>query len=80
MPDIPQLVATIDSRLADIAAEISALDAAKAELSAPRSGGQAPASTEAPAFRCLTEPRDDLLVPCGASHGQKHALRGMAGR
>jgi hypothetical protein len=45
MPDIPQLVAAIDSRLADIAAEISALDAAKAELSAPRGGGQAPAIT-----------------------------------
>jgi hypothetical protein len=45
MPDIPQLVAAIDSRLADIAAEISALDAAKAELSAPRSRGQAPAIT-----------------------------------
>jgi hypothetical protein len=45
MPDIPQLVAAIDSRLADIAAEISALDAAKAELAAPRTGGQARAVT-----------------------------------
>jgi hypothetical protein len=45
MPDIPQLVAAIDSRLADIAAEVSALDAAKAELVAPRAGGQAPAVT-----------------------------------
>jgi hypothetical protein len=45
MPDIPQLVAAIESRLADIAAEISALEAAKAELSAPRTRGQAPAIT-----------------------------------
>jgi hypothetical protein len=60
MPDIPQLVAAIDSRLADIAAEISALDAAKAELSAPRSGGQAPAITSdvtAPGPRRRTAPR-----------------------
>jgi hypothetical protein len=45
MPDIPQLVNAIDSRLADIAAEVSALDAAKAELSAPHSSGKAPAIT-----------------------------------
>jgi hypothetical protein len=47
MPDIPQLVAAIDSRLADIAAEISALDGAKAELAVPRASGQEPAVTEA---------------------------------
>ena len=41
MPDIPQLIAAIDGRLADIAAEVSALDAAKAQLAAPRAGGQA---------------------------------------
>jgi hypothetical protein len=34
MPDILQLVAAIDSRLADIAAEITALDSAKAQLAA----------------------------------------------
>lgn len=45
MPDIPQLVAAIDGRLAAIAAEITALDAAKAQLAAPRAGGQAPAVT-----------------------------------
>lgn len=46
MPDIAQLVAAIDSRLADIAAEINALDAAKAELSASRrTRDQAPAIT-----------------------------------
>jgi hypothetical protein len=45
MPDIPQLVAAIDGRLAAIAAEITALDAAKEQLAAPRDGGQAPAVT-----------------------------------
>jgi hypothetical protein len=52
MSDIPQLLAAIESRLADIAAEIIALDAAKAELVAPRTGGQAPAiTTDATATR-----------------------------
>jgi hypothetical protein len=45
MPDIPQLVAAIDGRLAVIAAEMTALDAAKAQLAAPRASGQAPAVT-----------------------------------
>jgi hypothetical protein len=45
MSDIPQLAAAIESRLADIAAEIVALDAAKAALAAPRTGGHAPAIT-----------------------------------
>jgi hypothetical protein len=45
MSDIPQLVAAIDRRLADIAAEISALDAARAELGRPPAGGHAPAIT-----------------------------------
>jgi hypothetical protein len=40
MSDIPQLVAAIDSRLADIAADIVALDAAKAELVVPRTAGE----------------------------------------
>jgi hypothetical protein len=52
MSDIPQIVAAIDRRLADIAVEIVALDAAKAELVAPRTGGQAPAiTTDATATR-----------------------------
>ena len=64
MPDIPQLVAAIDSRLADIAAEISALDAAKAELAAPRAGGQAPAVAEAIATRSRPRaPRRRLTPP-----------------
>jgi hypothetical protein len=47
MSDIPQLVAAIDSRLTDIAAEIVALEAAKAQLGAPRTGGQTRATTTA---------------------------------
>jgi hypothetical protein len=42
MPDIPQLVAAIDGRLAEISAEMSALGAAKAELAAPRAARRAP--------------------------------------
>lgn len=52
MSNIPELVAAIDRRLADIAGEISVLDAAKAELAAPRTGGQArPVTTDATASR-----------------------------
>ena len=42
MPDIPQLVAAIDGRLAEISAEMSTLDAAKAQLAAPRTVSPAP--------------------------------------
>ena len=48
MSDIPELVAAIDGRLADIAAEMAALDAAKTELAAPRGGGQARANITKP--------------------------------
>ena len=67
MPDIPQLVAAIDNRLADIAAEIGALDAAKAELVARRVGGPAPAVAErvAPPSRRRTARR--RLAPPSAS-------------
>ena len=51
MSDIPELVAAIDRRLTDIAGEISALDAAKAELAAPRTGGQAPGHHDAASTR-----------------------------
>jgi hypothetical protein len=64
MPDIPQLVAAIDSRLADIAAEIAALDSAKAQLAAPRSSGEAHAVTEATATRSRRRaPRSRLTPP-----------------
>ena len=45
MSDISQLLATIESRLAELAAEIAALDAAKTELTTPRTRGQAPVVT-----------------------------------
>jgi hypothetical protein len=48
MSDIPELVAAIDGRLADIAAEMAALDAAKTELAAPGGGGQARANITKP--------------------------------
>jgi hypothetical protein len=52
MSDIPQLVAAIDSRLADIAAQVVVLDAARAELAAPGTDGQTRArSTDARATR-----------------------------
>jgi hypothetical protein len=57
MLDIPQLVAAIDSRLADIAAEISALDAAKAELTAARDGGSAMTPQRSTRQRGLTVSR-----------------------
>jgi hypothetical protein len=44
MSDIPQLIAAIDSRLADLAAEITALETAKAALDGPRTIGRSPAS------------------------------------
>jgi hypothetical protein len=43
MSDIPQLLAAIDGRLADLAAEITVLEAAKAALDGPRSDGRVPA-------------------------------------
>jgi hypothetical protein len=74
MPDIPQLVAAIDGRLADLAAEISALDAARAELVAPHTSRQAVAVTEAGAARSrrpvarprLRPPSQRPVPPIGA--------------
>jgi len=43
MPDIPQLLVAIDSRLADLAAEIAVLESAKAALDGPRTIGGSPA-------------------------------------
>ena len=40
MSDIPQLLAAIDSRLADLAAEITVLETAKAALDGPRTIGR----------------------------------------
>jgi hypothetical protein len=64
MSDISQLVAVIDGRLADIAAEMAALDAAKAELAAPRRGGRARANiTEATATRVDRRAGRSRLTP-----------------
>ena len=43
MSDIPQLLAAIDRRLADLAAEIIVLEAAKAALDGPSADGRSPA-------------------------------------
>jgi hypothetical protein len=43
MSDIPQLLAAIDGRLADLASEITVLEAAKAALDGPRTIGRSPA-------------------------------------
>jgi hypothetical protein len=47
MPDISELVAAIDGRLAEIAAETNTLRAARAELAAPRPASQAPSAPRA---------------------------------
>jgi hypothetical protein len=57
MSDIPQLVAAIDSRLADIAADIVALDAAKAELVVPRTAGEGSAIATGPTATPSRRPR-----------------------
>lgn len=71
MPEIPQLVAAIDSRLADIAAEISALDAAKAQLAAPRPSCEARV-TEARATRSRC--RAARRRPCRRWRGWRRGL------
>lgn len=43
MSDIPQLLAAIDGRLADLAAEITVLETARAALDGPRTIGRSPA-------------------------------------
>jgi hypothetical protein len=58
MSDIPQLLAAIDSRLADLAAEITALETAKAALDGPRTIGRSPAgASDAMTRRRPTRPR-----------------------
>jgi hypothetical protein len=70
MSDIPQLVAAIDSRLADIAAEIAALDAAKAELAAPRTDGRTRANTtDATATRARRRATRRRLTPSRKTFG-----------
>jgi hypothetical protein len=56
MSDIPRLLAAIDSRLADLAAEITALETAKAALDGPHAVDQSPAGGS-DAMRARSGPR-----------------------
>ena len=64
MSDIPQLLAAIDSRLAEIAAEIAALESARAALDGPRTIGRSPAgATDAVAARSRPRTRRPRRTP-----------------
>jgi hypothetical protein len=64
MSDIPQLLAAIDSRLADLAAEITALETAKAALNGPRTIGRSPAgATDDMTARSRGRPRRPRRTP-----------------
>ena len=64
MSDIPQLLAAIDTRLAELAAEITALETAKAALDGPRTIGRSPSgATDAMAARSRRRPRRPRRTP-----------------
>ena len=64
MSDIPQLLAAIDSRLADLAAEITVLETAKAALDGPRTIGRSPAgAADAITARSPRRPRRSRRTP-----------------
>ena len=64
MSDIPQLLAAIDSRLADLAAEITALETARAALDGPRTIGRSPAgATDAITAPSRRRPRRPRRTP-----------------
>jgi hypothetical protein len=64
MSDIPQLLAAVDSRLADLAAEITVLETAKAALDGPRTIGRSPAgATDAMTPRSRRRPRRSRRTP-----------------
>ena len=64
MSDIPQLLAAIDSRLADLAAEITVLETAKAALDGPRTIGRSPAgATDAMTARSRRRSRRPRRTP-----------------
>ncbi len=64
MSDIPELLAAIDSRLADLAAEIAALESARAALGGPRTIGRSPAgATDAVAARSRPRTRRPRRTP-----------------
>ncbi|MGZ6639742.1 MAG: hypothetical protein ACXVII_43865 [Solirubrobacteraceae bacterium] len=64
MSDIPQLLAAIDSRLADLAPEVTVLETAKAALAGPRTIGRSPAgATDAVPARSRRRPRRPRQTP-----------------
>lgn len=64
MSDIPHLLAAIDSRLADLAAEITALETAKAALDGPRPIKPSPAgASDAMTARSRPRPRRPRRTP-----------------
>ena len=64
MSDLPQLLAAIDGRLADLAAEITALETARAALDGPRTIGRSPAgATDAMTARSRRRPRRPRRTP-----------------
>jgi hypothetical protein len=64
MSNIPQLLAAIDIRLADLAAEIAALESARAALDGPRTIGRSPAgATDAVAGRSRPGTRRPRRTP-----------------
>ena len=64
MSDIPQLLAAIDSRLAELAAEITVLETAKAALDGPRTIVRSPAgATDAITVRTRGRPRRPRRTP-----------------
>jgi hypothetical protein len=64
MSDIPQLLAAIDGRLAELAVEITALETAKATLDGPRRTGRSPADArDATTRRARDRPRRPRRTP-----------------
>ena len=64
MSDIPELLAAIDSRLADLAAEITVLETARAALDGPRTIGRSPAAaSDAMTARSRRRPRRPRRTP-----------------
>jgi hypothetical protein len=64
MSDIPELLAAIDSRLADVAAEITVLETARAALEGPRTIGRSCAgASDAMTARSRRRPRRPRRTP-----------------
>jgi hypothetical protein len=82
MSDIPQLLAAIDGRLAELAVEITALETAKAALDVPRAVGRSRAGAGAAmTARSPDRPRrppPNVLTHAPRAGRRRHTLR--AGR